>query len=74
MPQPRMRYFTPFHLDTGAERLWQGTEPVRLRQKPLGCGESGRGYVNTLIITSQVAERLLALAESVQHETALRLP
>ena len=37
-------------------------------------GESGRGYVNVLIITSQVAERLLALAESVQHDAALRLP
>jgi len=37
-------------------------------------GESGRGYVNVLIITSQVAERLLALAESVQHNAALRLP
>jgi DNA-binding transcriptional regulator LsrR (DeoR family) len=37
-------------------------------------GESGRGYVNVLIITSQVAQRLLALAESVQHDVALRLP
>jgi DNA-binding transcriptional regulator LsrR (DeoR family) len=37
-------------------------------------GESGRGYVNVLIIASQVAERLLALADSVQHDGALRLP
>jgi DNA-binding transcriptional regulator LsrR (DeoR family) len=37
-------------------------------------GVSGRGYVNVLIITSQVAERLLELAESVQHDAALCLP
>jgi DNA-binding winged helix-turn-helix (wHTH) protein/predicted ATPase len=28
-----MWYFAPFHLDLGAERLWQGTEPVRLTAK-----------------------------------------
>jgi len=37
-------------------------------------GESGRGYGNVLIIASQVAERLLELAEAVQHDAALRLP
>ena len=36
-------------------------------------GESGRGYANVLIIASQVAEGLLALAESAQHDAALRL-
>lgn len=36
MPQPRMRYFTPFHLDMEAEQLWQGTEPVRLTAKAFG--------------------------------------
>jgi DNA-binding transcriptional regulator LsrR (DeoR family) len=36
-------------------------------------GDSGRGYVNVLIIDTQVAERLLAVAESAQHEPALRL-
>ena len=36
-------------------------------------GESGRGYANVLIIASQVAECLLALAESAQQEAALRL-
>lgn len=37
-------------------------------------GDSGRGYVNVLIIASQVAERLLAVAEAAQHDAALRLP
>lgn len=36
-------------------------------------GDSGRGYANVLIIASQVAERLLTLAESAQHDAALRL-
>jgi DNA-binding transcriptional regulator LsrR (DeoR family)/DNA-binding XRE family transcriptional regulator len=36
-------------------------------------GDSGRGYVNVLIIDLQVAERLLALATSYQHDPALRL-
>lgn len=36
-------------------------------------GDSGRGYVNVLIIDTQVAERLLAVAEAAQHEPALRL-
>jgi DNA-binding transcriptional regulator LsrR (DeoR family)/DNA-binding XRE family transcriptional regulator len=36
-------------------------------------GDSGRGYINVLIIDSQVAEHLLALAESYQHNAALRL-
>jgi DNA-binding winged helix-turn-helix (wHTH) protein/predicted ATPase len=33
MPETRMWYFAPFHLDLRAERLWQGTEPVRLTAK-----------------------------------------
>jgi DNA-binding transcriptional regulator LsrR (DeoR family)/DNA-binding XRE family transcriptional regulator len=36
-------------------------------------GDSGHGYINVLIIDSQVAERLLALAKSYQHDAALRL-
>jgi DNA-binding transcriptional regulator LsrR (DeoR family) len=36
-------------------------------------GDSGRGYANVLILASQVAERLLALADSAQHDAALRL-
>jgi hypothetical protein len=36
MPETRMWYFAPFHLDMGAERLWQGTEPVRLTAKAFG--------------------------------------
>ncbi len=36
-------------------------------------GDSGRGYVNVLIIDSQVAERLLALAVANQRDPALRL-
>jgi len=37
-------------------------------------GEGGRGYVNVLIITSQVAARLLELAEAAQHDATMRLP
>jgi DNA-binding winged helix-turn-helix (wHTH) protein/predicted ATPase len=33
MPETRTWYFAPFHVDLGAERLWQGTEPVRLTAK-----------------------------------------
>jgi DNA-binding winged helix-turn-helix (wHTH) protein/tetratricopeptide (TPR) repeat protein len=33
MPETRMWYFAPFRLDMGDERLWQGTEPVRLTAK-----------------------------------------
>ena len=36
-------------------------------------GDSGRGYVNVLIIDSLVAERLLALATSYRHDPELRL-
>jgi len=36
-------------------------------------GDSGRGYVNVLIIDTQVAERLLMLAEAYQRDAALRL-
>jgi DNA-binding transcriptional regulator LsrR (DeoR family)/DNA-binding XRE family transcriptional regulator len=36
-------------------------------------GDSGRGYVNVLIIDAQVGERLLTLAESYQHDATLRL-
>ncbi|MBM3223287.1 MAG: hypothetical protein FJZ47_05725 [Candidatus Tectomicrobia bacterium] len=36
-------------------------------------GDSGRGYVNVLIITAQVAEHLLTRAASVQHDAALSL-
>ena len=36
-------------------------------------GDSGRGYLNVLIIDSQVAERLLALGKAYQHEATLRL-
>ena len=36
-------------------------------------GDSGRGYINVLIIDSQIAERLLALASSYQHDPTLRL-
>lgn len=35
--------------------------------------DSARGYANVLIIASQVAERVLTLAESAQHDAALRL-
>ena len=49
----------------------------RLKSAPIYSvirgGESGRGYANVLIIASQVAECLLALAESAQQEAALRL-
>jgi DNA-binding winged helix-turn-helix (wHTH) protein/predicted ATPase len=33
MPETRTWSFAPFHLDLGAARLWQGTEPVRLTAK-----------------------------------------
>ncbi len=36
-------------------------------------GDSGRGYVNVLIIDSQVADRLLDLATSHQRDARLRL-
>ncbi len=36
-------------------------------------GESGRGYINVLIIDSLLAERLLALADASQRDPALRL-
>lgn len=35
-------------------------------------GDRGRGYINVLIIDAQVAQRLLAVAESCQHDAALR--
>jgi DNA-binding transcriptional regulator LsrR (DeoR family) len=36
-------------------------------------GDSGRGYINVLIIDSQVAERLIEVADSAQHDPTLRL-
>lgn len=36
-------------------------------------GDSGRGYVNVLIIDSTVAERLIELAVAYRHDPALRL-
>lgn len=36
-------------------------------------GDSGRGYVNVLIIDAQVAERLITLTEAYQRDPALRL-
>jgi DNA-binding transcriptional regulator LsrR (DeoR family) len=36
-------------------------------------GESGRGYLNVLIIDSQVAERLITLAKSYRHDATLGL-
>src|SRR5215813_9555402 len=33
MPEIRSWHFGPFHLDLGAERLWQGPEVVRLTAK-----------------------------------------
>jgi DNA-binding transcriptional regulator LsrR (DeoR family)/DNA-binding XRE family transcriptional regulator len=36
-------------------------------------GDSGRGYVNVLVIDATVAERLLELAASYRHDPALRL-
>ena len=35
MPETRTWYFAPFRLDLGDERLWRGTEPVRLTAKAL---------------------------------------
>ena len=59
-----------------------GQQVVALASNPLKAvpiysairgGDSGRGYINVLIIDTQVAERLLAVAETVQHDTALCL-
>ena len=36
MPETQLWYFAPFHLDVGAERLWHGTEAVRLTAKAWG--------------------------------------
>jgi DNA-binding transcriptional regulator LsrR (DeoR family) len=36
-------------------------------------GDHGKGFINVLIIDSLVAQRLLELAESYQHDPALRL-
>ena len=36
-------------------------------------GDQGQGFINVLIIDSLVAQRLLGLAESYQHDPALRL-
>ncbi|ETX05387.1 sugar-binding domain-containing protein [Candidatus Entotheonella palauensis] len=36
-------------------------------------GDTGRGYINVLIVDSPTAERLLKLAEAYDHDPALRL-
>ena len=36
MEETGLWYFGPFHLDVGAERLWHGTEEVRLTAKAWG--------------------------------------
>ena len=36
MAETDLWYFGPFHLDAGAERLWHGTEEVRLTAKAWG--------------------------------------
>ncbi len=36
MAETGIWYFGPFHLDVGAERLWRGTEAVRLTAKAFG--------------------------------------
>lgn len=59
-----------------------GQQVVALASNPLKAvpiysairgGDSGRGYINVLIIDTQVAERLLTVAETAQHDTALCL-
>src|SRR3989442_15679867 len=70
-------------LETLQHLVNTGRQVVILASNPLKAppiysairgGESGRRYCKVLIIASQVAERLLELAEAVQHDAALRLP
>jgi DNA-binding transcriptional regulator LsrR (DeoR family) len=36
-------------------------------------GDTGRGYINVLIVDAPTARRLLKLAEAYDHDPALRL-